>query len=274
MKTIETFNISLATKPLIMKLKFLWLREKIYYKFFAQKENRFNDLCDRANIEFVPQIYLQLMPTDTAHKQIAFCGFYELAASNYIFQQAKVGGLMIDVGANYGYYSCLWAGANTLNKVIAFEASPQNIAPLQKNIVNNKLEYRVKIHELALGKEVGSLPFSFMSDRQTGWGGLTLEKQINTVEVPVITLDRYMKDNYPEQIINLLKIDTEGADTWVLKGAKNLLKEHKIKHILFEENIVRMTSLGIETGEAQKLLKKYNYKVKKLTKSEWYACII
>ncbi|MFM6349397.1 MAG: FkbM family methyltransferase [Dolichospermum sp.] len=173
------------------KIPLLWLREKLYYRFFSKKLDKFPHLFDLASLEFAPNTRLKLEPKDVGHQVIAFCGFYELELTLKIVSLAKEGGLFVDVGPNYGYFSCLWAAANPENRVIAFEASPRNISPLRNNITNNDFKSRVEIHDIALGKEIGNLPFSFMSEDQTGWGGLSLKDEMNTINVPVVTLDQF-----------------------------------------------------------------------------------
>jgi FkbM family methyltransferase len=262
---------------LLMKIRPLWLREKIYYRFFFQRLNKtiLTNLFEAVPLEFNSKIRLKLEPKDTGHQAIAFCGYYELQVSQRIVELARKGGVFVDVGANYGYYSCLWAGANSQNKVIAFEASPRNSTPLRSNIFNNQLSSQVEIHDVAIGKEKGNLPFNFMSDEQTGWGGLSplKENNINIIHVPVVTLDEFCDQNLGEVIIDVLKIDTEGADTWVLQGASRLLKEKKIKHIFFEENLVRMSELGICNTVATDLLVSSGYQITKIGQGEYYATI-
>jgi FkbM family methyltransferase len=96
---------------------------------------------------------------------------------------------MVDVGANYGYYSCLWAAANAKNRVIAFEASPRNFSALKLNLINNGLETQVDVHQTALGKESGSLPFTLGPEEESGWGGLLVNREDGSIEVPVVSLD-------------------------------------------------------------------------------------
>jgi FkbM family methyltransferase len=260
---------------ILMKIKPLWLRQKIYYRLFSRSASKSINLFDSAPLELNSKLKLKLEPKDVGHQAIAFCGFYELEVSRKILDLAKLGGLFVDVGANYAYYSCLWAGANSQNKVIAFEASPRNSTPLRENVFNNQLQSQVEIHDVAIGKEPGNLPFSFMSDEQTGWGGLSpfQENNINTVQVPVITLDEFYEQNLDEVIIDVLKIDTEGADTWVLQGASRLLQAKKIKHIFFEENLVRMSELGILNTVAIDLLVTSGYQITRIGQGEWYATI-
>lgn len=259
-------------RPWLMKIRPLWLREKLFWKLYLNKTTAFGDLFETATLEFAPKISLKLMPTDVGHKQIALLGFCELLPSRRIAQLAKVGGLMIDVGANYGYYSCLWAAANPKNRVVAFEASPRNFSALKLNLINNGLETQVDVHQTALGKESGSLPFTLGPEEESGWGGLLVNREEGAIEVPVVSLDEVFSKSQ-EDCIDVLKIDTEGADTWVLQGAEKLLRSHKICHIFFEENVNRMSALGIVPGEAQSLLQDCGYLVESLGAEQWYAQI-
>ncbi len=256
----------------LKKVQPLWLRQKLYYRFFSKSAYKHSHLFDAVALEFATNVNLKLEPRDVGHQVIAFCGFYELELTRKIVELAKQGGLFVDVGANYGYFSCMWAASNSENRVIAFEASPRNVAPLRENIAKNYLEAQVDIYDIALGKEAGNLPFSFMSDEQTGWGGLALKDGTNTINVPVVTLDQFWT-KLADQTINVLKIDTEGADTWVLEGASQLLKEKRIKHIFFEENEVRMSALGILSDTAKNLLESCGYQLKQIERGEWHASL-
>ena len=80
--------------------------------------------------------------------------------------------------------------------------------------------------------------------------------------MPVVRLDEELKD---VPFVEVLKIDTEGADTWVVEGAKALLKDKKIGRVFFEENKARMKALSIEEGAAAELLKLIGYKVELLS---------
>lgn len=254
----------------LTKIRPLWLRQSLYYRLFSKEAYKSAALFDFVPLEFAPNTHLKLEYKDVGHQAIAFCGFYELEVSRRIVALAKQGGLLVDVGANYGYFSCLWAASNPENRVIAFEASPRNVAPLRENIAKNHFEAQVDIYDVALGREVGNLPFNVMSEEQTGWGGLCLNDEMNTINVPVITLDQFLAQTTC-QTIEVLKIDTEGADTWVLEGAYQLLREKKIKHIFFEENKVRMSALGILSETAKILLVDCGYQLKQIAQGEWYA---
>ncbi|OGX20235.1 MAG: hypothetical protein A2Y00_07350 [Omnitrophica WOR_2 bacterium GWF2_43_52] len=261
----------LQHRPWLMRLPFLSLREKLYYKFYAQRAGEFKDLYQSAHLAFLPNVQLQLVPTDSSHQWIALTGFYELILTRTIVKLAKEGGVLVDAGANFGYYSCLWAGLNPNNRVIAFEPSPLCLPHLKGNVMQNNLGGKVEIREIALGKENGTALFDLGPNEQTGWGGFALSAGERQAEVRVARLDDILEDIVSHKPVDVLKIDVEGADTWVLLGAKNVLRDKKIKHIFFEENSTRMRPLHIAHNEAVRFLQSFGYTVKYLTQSIVYA---
>lgn len=217
---------------------------------------------------------MQLSRTDVGHQSILLNGFYELALSRHITGLAQSGGILVDVGANFGYYSILWLARQQQNKAVAFEAAPYNWEPLRTNIeLNNLLDRTVLVQE-ALSDKAGFVAFEpHLSNGQTGWGGIALEQSENTIQIPSKTLDQYWAENYPGKTIAVLKIDVEGADTLVLQGAEQLLRERRIQHIFFEVNRPRMDQLGISPDTAFTLLNRHGYQVKAIDKNEMHACL-
>lgn len=246
----------------------LKLREKISYRFQKIYPNP-ND--KNVGLEFNKKLRFDLSKNDVSHQSIIFNGFYELDLTRVMIRVAKNGGVLVDVGANYGYYSCLWAAQHPQNSVFAFEASPLNLQPLQHNVDKNGLGNQVKVIPLAMGKEKGKLSFDLVTeDKQTSWGGFTINESSNAIEVEVDTLDNYIAGQGIE-VIDVLKIDTEGADTWVLYGAKNLLEQKRVKHIFFEHNPTRMKLLNIDINEAKDFLQGLGYIVEQQSFADFYA---
>jgi FkbM family methyltransferase len=210
-----------------------------------------------------------LVPGDIISGSIAFTGFYDLALTRRIRTLSIEGGLMVDVGANLGYFSLLWAAGNKENRAVAFEPSPRNLQHLARNIQANALDSRISIRPCAASHCHGSLMFDPGPEVQTGWGGLVASPSHSSVEVAVTKLDSEFSD-IP---IDLLKIDVEGADTWVLRGCESLLARRLIKKIVFEQNRSRMTALGIHPEEAASLLRSAGYECVSLdsTEESWLA---
>ena len=245
-------------RPFLLRISPLGLKTPLYYRLYHRQRNRWAGLYTDAPLHFSPQMRMTLLATDEGHSNIAFTGFYELDLSRKIFPLAVSGGIMIDVGANYGYFSLLWAGANPRNRVFAFEASPKNGPALLRNVEKNGLAGRVDVQGVAVGREPGVLRFAPGPKEETGWGGFTLDRDEGAIEVRVRTLDDLLP---PGIVVKVLKIDVEGADTWVLQGAEQLLRQRRVEHIFFEQNKPRMRSLGIRDEEAAEHLGRFGYAV-------------
>ena len=105
------------------------LSAALYYRFLA-KFNMGAALYSETPLTFAPGFKMNLMRGDTSHGSIVFTGCYELALSRRIHEIGhKLGGTMIDAGANYGYFSLIWAAAQPDNRVIvAAQHRDQRIA--------------------------------------------------------------------------------------------------------------------------------------------------
>lgn len=257
-------------RPLLSRLLPKRFKQPLYYRYYHTRHAAWPGLFESASLVLAPNISMHgLLPGDVISGNIAFNGFYELALSGRIVQLARKGGLLVDVGANMGYFSLLWAGVNPSGRVISFEAAPRNIALLKNNVTRNRLEDRVKIIPKAAGKSSGTISFDAGPAEQTGWGGITSAVTASTITVPLVRLDQEL----PDASIDVLKIDVEGADTWVLFGCEALLKKKRIGTLFFEQNRERMGLLGIAPGEAQKFLRDLDYHCEPLggDDGEWVA---
>jgi FkbM family methyltransferase len=244
-------------RPIVFRLfPFHALQKQIFFRRYFPVQKRWHALFDSCRLTVAPQIRLKLLPTDFMHGVIAFTGVYEMELTKRISKSAAEGGLLVDVGANIGYFSLIWASLNASNRVLAFEASPRNAGMLQANIDSNNMRERVKMYPVALGKEKNVLPFDLGPVELTGWGGLSLASTPATIEVPVERLDDIID---PFAIIDVMKVDVEGADTWVIMGAEKLLLERRIKIIYFEQNKTRLKQLNIAENAAVEYLSSVGY---------------
>ena len=212
-----------------------------------------------------------LVPGDIISDAVAQNGFYDWPHTQFIVKRATKasGGLFVDVGANLGYFSLLWSGLRNTGKVVAYEASPRNLAIFNESIASNGLAGVITLVPKALGDHKGMVTFDIGSDEQTGWGGISKNASSTTISVPIARLDEEM----PDTRIDLLKIDVEGADTWVLLGCEGLLTKRMIKLICFEQNQERMAVLGIAAHEAPNFLRRMGYECRPLApdEGEWIA---
>ena len=148
-------------------------------------------------------------------------GVVEIPVQEAFRRTVGPGSVVWDVGANLGYFSLLAARLGAL--VHAFEPVPESAARVRANVAANRLDDRVRVHEVAVGAAAGRRPFlvvrdaswSHLADR--GRHAATREER----EVEVVRLDDL--DLSPP---DLVKIDVEGSEGAVLEGAARVLREH------------------------------------------------
>ena len=199
---------------------------------------------------------MELVPGDLISDCIAFTGLYDLALTRRMDELARRGGTLIDVGSNLGYFALLWAAASPSNKCIAFEPSPRILEILRRNVRRNGLDAQIDVMPIAAGSVAGKTRFDVGPAGQTGWGGLAPPECRGTIEVDVARIDEVVR---PDNPIALLKVDTEGADAWVLMGCDRLLKDRAVQEIWYEQNKPRMRALGIPLDAAEGYLRAVGY---------------
>jgi FkbM family methyltransferase len=261
---------ALMNRPWLLRWAPARIRQSIAARIYLGQYHKWQSLYRQQPLSYCPQVSMHdLVPGDQISGHIVFNGFHELALTREIVRLAHRGGLLVDVGANMGYFSLLWAGSNPRARVIAFEPAPQNVRAFRNNIVRNGLTKQVNVVQKAAGRNSGTVHFDRGPASQTGWGGITSECSRSTIEVPLIRIDRHLANTS----IDVLKIDVEGADTWVLFGCEGLLRTKSISRIFFEENPERMAKLGIRPGEAKDYLADLGYACEPLcgTAGEWLA---
>lgn len=153
---------------------------------------------------------------------------------SYLKSTLQSGDTFIDVGANFGFHTLLASKlVGKKGKVIAFEPSPSNLEILQYhsrvNFANN-----VSIISKAVGDVANTLvPFVLVDGGKHASNSLTIaddvpyisadQKQIT--EVPLTTIDKTCSEQ--NLVPDVIKIDVEGAELLVLKGAKNTIEKCK-----------------------------------------------
>jgi FkbM family methyltransferase len=256
-----TAEVNAMHRPWLLRVLPDRLKLSAWARLYQSPGARWRSLYQHAPLRYAPQAVMELVPGDLISSCLAFTGLYELSLTRRLVHLARQGGTMIDVGANLGYFSLLWAMTNPANRCHAFEASPRIIEILQRNLARNRVEDRVRLIPKAAGKEPGTLGFDVGPPEQTGWGGLTAATAGGAITVEVVRVDEQVSE--PGDIA-LLKIDVEGADTWALMGCERLLRQRRVKEVWYEQNKPRMRALGIGEREAEEYLRSVGYEARLL----------
>lgn len=156
-----------------------------------------------------------------------YCGLHEYVDMSFVLHLLRPGDLFVDAGANVGSYTVL-AAAVAGAEVVAIEPDPDTVRCLRRNIEINNIGHMVEVHECALGANVGSVAFTVGLDTMNK---VALPQSVNTREVRVDTLDRILAGRKPV----LIKMDVEGFESEVLKGARHALGEETLLAIETED---------------------------------------
>ena len=156
---------------------------------------------------------------------------------------------VVDVGANVGLW-CLGA-ARVAGRVTAFEPVASSHRRLLRNASLNALA--VSCEAVALGASPGSREFFEASNGNSGGSGFARRPGVDrSTTVEVDTLDGYLRRKGIETL-DLIKIDVEGAEPWVLEGAQGVLGRGDAPIVMLELNRPASLAIGLETSPATML---------------------
>lgn len=178
-------------------------------------------------VDFVDDSRLLVRRGMTGATGNVYAGLDEYDDMAFVLHALRAGDLFVDVGSNVGTYTVLAAKAVGA-RVIAFEPIPATAAALRDNIALNAIESRVSVRGSCVGAAVGTAHMT--TDRDTMNRVVTGPGPITTISVPVETLDIALAGVEPF----LIKIDVEGYEFEVLRGAARVLAEPTLQCVILE----------------------------------------
>jgi FkbM family methyltransferase len=187
----------------------------------------------------------------------------------------------IDVGANIGHISIAQKTHLPETRVLAVEANPVTYHVLLENIALNKL--RIESINCALGDDDGktveiqnsysddcnSVVSPAMFSKQAMADGLFIVKCESTFNVPCRTLDSLAEEFIFPDRIRLLKVDTEGYELFVFKGAVNTLKAIEIIYFEYWDKLTR--KYGYDKNKLFDLLSNSGFKIYRAPRNPYIA---
>ena len=159
-----------------------------------------------------------------------YCGLHEYKDMLFLLHFLREEDLFVDIGANIGSYTILASG-HIGAKTIAIEPVPSTFEHIIDNININRINDRVTAINIALGSEKGFVNFTKTLDTINH---VACENENHdTIRIPIETLDNILSE---KEVPVLLKIDVEGYETNVIKGAYKTLQKESLKAIIIELN--------------------------------------
>ena len=157
-----------------------------------------------------------------------YCGLMEFADMAFLLHFLRKDDYFIDIGSNVGAYTML-ASAEIGAKTVAIEPIPSTFESLLQNIGINQIHDLVSALNVGVGATKGSIRFTQSLDTVNH---VATDEEQDTIEVEVVTLDSVVAGKMP----SLIKIDVEGFETDVIRGAESTLQADSLKAIIIELN--------------------------------------
>jgi FkbM family methyltransferase len=161
------------------------------------------------------------------YETLYFIGEYERAVTHFITEVVRSNDVCLDIGANFGWYTTLLQRLCAPGgSVHAFEPVPNIFARLERNVALAGNPPNIHINNVALGDAPGSVTMHQFAGLTIGHSSLSTmgRSDYTTVEVPMMTLDSYLEEHHLEQV-NFVKMDIEGAELMMFKGAGKLFRQ-------------------------------------------------
>ena len=197
-----------------------------------------------------------------------YLGSYEQGETSRILGHLRPGMTFVDVGANVGYYTAMASSLVGAGRVISYEPNPYAFQRLNEWARAN---HAINITPIcaALGSAEGTMSayFTEADTRTTSLIPALACHQGNKTIVNVRTLDNEAK-RLGIRHIDVMKIDVEGYEPRVFKGASHLLEQGRIGAILCEFVSEWLSAGGSSTGELELVLKSRGFVRREMYGSE------
>jgi FkbM family methyltransferase len=198
---------------------------------------------------------------DGMYVQPYLFGAYEPALTRILLRLVGPGDVVVDVGANFGWYTCLLARAvGPAGEVHAFEPVPRLAAMTQDAIDLNGAAAAVRLVRAGLGDRVGSLTMYTFRNLPHGHAAASDLGRDDAVPVAcdVTTLDDYARTAGIDRI-SVMKVDVEGHEPFVFAGGHALLSSPEAPVIAFEVNPSCLVPRGLAAWDVESTLRDLGY---------------
>ncbi|CEJ12094.1 Methyltransferase domain protein [bacterium YEK0313] len=207
----------------------------LHYELYARRSGRpYFPLDNGWGLTFLSSgqpFFVQTSDRDIS-PWIVMGGVWETNVDDMLAAYAGPGMTVLDIGANTGYYTVkIGTLIGPTGRLMAFEPNPDVFSFLRENVKINDLTRNVTLQTSALGNFSGT---AILRYRKGEAGGGSLSDQTHApleITVPVSRLDDVIPVDWN---VDLIKIDTEGYEKFVLDGAQQVLTRSPDASIMIE----------------------------------------
>jgi FkbM family methyltransferase len=245
MRFIEKFSTSVRYNALLVNRSWLWKIVRPIY----------NTIISICGVNGLERIINKTDKIKISPKYRAISERYEPTVWKMLMEQMRPGDVVVDVGANIGLYAIALAKRGA--EVIAFEPDPVNFTALQKHVSLNRVKNEVRLFQTAVGQ---SDDFVYFEARGNSESHIKNTDASESQKIKCMSLDTVLAG----EKIHILKIDVEGYEEKVLKGALNLLRDsnRSPRCIYIEVHPYAWNDIGTTSESILQILGECNYNEK------------
>ncbi len=194
-------------------------------------------------------------------RSLLMWGTYEDYVTNFLQKAVKKGMVVLDVGANIGYYTILASRlVGDEGMVFAFEPEPRNYALLCQNLNANRCNNVLAVQKAVYRR---NSQVKLHLDR-TNFGAHSLLStnvfdHCDAIEVEAVSLDDFFRDRGLN--VDVVKMSVQGLEMGVLQGMTNMIRHHKDLKIITAFWPAGLSRSGSSPMEFIDSLKRYGFRI-------------
>jgi len=218
-----------------------------------------------SNLMIVDSTDLIITPQLVVYRQ------WEPELTQLLWNSCRFDTVFVDIGANIGYFTLLAGSrihAGGKGRVIAVEPNPECCALIERNLVINWSMCDITLHKVAVGAEKGEVWLASPENRAANAHlafGEAETKGERRFRVPIEPLDALAPQGLK---IDILKIDVEGHELSVFRGARRVISQSPDIRIIMEWSQRQMADAGVSPVAMQAELQSLGLLARRLPTSK------
>ena len=168
-------------------------------------------------------------------------GYWESWIHKVVCALVRPGDRIIEVGANFGYYTVAMARQiGSEGSILAFEANPGLADLVRRSVHFNGYSPTVKVLAKAASDRAGTLSFA-TSRRNAGGGTISTTPGALGPDSVLVTVETVTLDSVAPDDVRFIRMDAEGSEPLILRGAERLLQRPDIV-VCMEWDVIQMSA--------------------------------
>lgn len=196
-----------------------------FRRFAPQTARPYNEIApDLAIARLKSGHSLYVDPRDAiVSRRIIESGHWEAWTTLAVLSLLRPGDRVVEVGANLGYYTVLMADrVGHGGSILALEANPRLATMIENSLALNGLQDRARVLNHAALDQPGQINF-VTSDSNAGAGHVEILAVAPFADAVTITVDAVRLDDVAPDRVDFIRLDAEGCEPQILRGAEDLL---------------------------------------------------